>query len=248
MSEWEHLPKAPITEALIDIRVELPSKASVDTLRPFCDEVRIEYPQSRERRKGHAEFTFGKPGQTAITVEPEHPDGYVLTSVDGTQIVQVRLDGFTFSRLKPYKTWDHLHQAARPLWARYCDLASPTSVTRIAVRYINRLELPLPVESFKDWLTTTPEIAPALPQGMSGFFLRLNIPFAEPRGFANVTLAIEPGDYTGYVPVIFDIDAFLPGPFYPKDDAMWDRFTNLRAIKNEVFFNSLTPRTVEMYR
>ena len=65
------------------------------------------------------------------------PDGYLFTSVDGRQVVQARLDGFTFSRLKPYDKWESLRDEARELWQHYVQIASPETVTRVALRYIN---------------------------------------------------------------------------------------------------------------
>ncbi|MCP4251409.1 MAG: TIGR04255 family protein [bacterium] len=247
MSDWPHLPKAPITEALIDIRAQLPKGTRVDDLSAFREKVKADYPSCRERRKWHGQFRFS--ATTPLTVDSgvDEPDGYLLTSPDGTQIVQARLDGFTFSRLKPYRDWLQLRATAQSLWDLYREVAQPVSVTRIAVRYINRLELPLPWKDYRDWVRTLPEIAPLLPQGLSGFLMRLNIPFEEPPGFVIVTQAVEPGDHSEYVPLIFDIDAFLLEDFDPGDQGFWHRFEDLREIKNRVFFESITDRTKELY-
>ena len=40
-------------------------------------------------------------------------DGYVFTSADGKQVVQYRLDGFTFSRLRPYTRWEEVFAEAQ---------------------------------------------------------------------------------------------------------------------------------------
>ena len=46
----------------------------------------------------------------------------------------------------------------------------------MALRYINRINIPLPFTDFKQYLRTTPEIARELPQGLSTFLMRLVIP------------------------------------------------------------------------
>ena len=246
MSSWPHLPKAPITEALIDIRVRLPADTSIGTLAAFRDAIRNDYPTCRERRRWRGKLHASDKGTLTVEADSEEPDGYLLTSADGRQVVQARLDGFTFSRLKPYQDWERLLDTARSLWAPYRQVVQPTLITRIALRYINRMELPLPLD-FKEWILTQPEVAPTLPQGLSGFFVRLNIPFEDPEGFVNLTQAVEPGEYSQHVPLIFDIDAFLPGRFDPDDDSMWDRFGDLQTIKNTVFFGSITDRTRKLY-
>lgn len=248
MSKWPNLKKAPITEALIDLRVRLPEGSTLETLGAFRDAVKESYPNCRERRKWHTRFTLHKEEPPTVETESEGPDGYILTSADGTQVVQARLDGFTFSRLKPYKDWEHLRENTRALWKTYCDVASPLMITRIAVRYINRIELPLPFEDFREWILTQPELAPGLPQRLAGFFFRVSLPFEELRGVAQVTQAIEPGAYEKSVPLIFDIDAFSQVELAPDSVETWERFEGLREIKNNVFFKSLTERTLEMYR
>ena len=247
MSEWPHLPKAPISEALVDIRVVLPPATDIDHLKPFRDKVRDRYPTCRERHQWRGQLEFKAAEAPLVHAPSGHPDGYLLTSGDGCQVVQARLDGFTFSRLKPYQTWELLRDSARPLWEYYRQLAKPESVTRIAVRYINRLELPIPFKDFREWLLTVPEVAPNLPQGLAGFFFRLNIPFEEPHGFVNLTQALEAGDYARHAPLIFDIDTFRPVELDPGDEEIWRQLEELRVIKNRVFFESITDRLKELY-
>lgn len=247
MSQWQHLPKAPITEALIDIRVEVPDGTEVQSLSAFREEVCGDYPTCRERRKWHGQLVFRKTEAPAVQAAAEGPDGYLLTSKDGNQIVQARLDGFTFSRLKPYETWERLRGSARRLWKPYCHAAKPAAITRIAVRYVNRLELPIPIKDFREWTLTAPEIAPDLPQDLAGFFMRLNLSFEDPKGFVNITQTIEPGEYDECVPLIFDIDAFWPQRFDPDDEKAWHKLEDLRAIKNRVFFGSITDKMQERF-
>ncbi len=247
MSNWPHLPKAPITEALIDFRVTLPDGADLSTLSGFRDKVKACYPNCRERRKWHSHFKFSKTEPPVVETDTDGPDGYLLTSADGTQVVQARLDGFTFSRLKPYQDWEHLRDNARALWQTYLETVSPLAITRIAVRYINRIELALPFDDFREWILTCPEVAPELPQLLAGFFFRVNIPFDDPKGHVNITQTIEPGEHKSHVPLIFDIDAFAHEEFKPTDTGVWDRFEDLREIKNCVFFRSITEKTKEMY-
>ncbi len=168
---------------------------------------------------------------------------------DKLQIVQARLDGFTFSRLTPYETWERLRDEARRLWAVYAQLVQPVEVTRVAVRYINRLELPLPFDDFRQWIRTVPEIAPDLPQRLAGYFLRLNLPYPVNGRyvFVNVTQKLDSERSGQFVPMIFDIDAFAPESFDPTDPIIWDRFEELRQVKNTVFFQSLTEEMLVRY-
>ncbi len=66
----------------------------------------------------------------------------MYVSEDEVKLVQFRLDGFTFNRSKPYTSWEQVFPEAFGLWKEYVSLAAPEFVNRIAVRYINRLDLP----------------------------------------------------------------------------------------------------------
>ena len=177
MGTWPHLKHAPITEALIDLRVDLPAETVLERLASFQDEIKDRYPQKRERRAWHGRIELERSQDPLLHQSSGGVDGFLFTSPDGTQVVQARMDGFTFSRLKTYETWENLRDEAKTLWNRYRDITHPTRITRVAVRYINRLVLPLPVQDFKQWVLTTPDIAPTLPQALATFFLRLVIPF-----------------------------------------------------------------------
>ena len=78
------------------------------------------------------------------------------------------MDGFTFSRLKPYETWENLRDEAYRLWQKYREITSP-EIIRVALRYINKLEFPLPIKNFSDYLTAAPIVPAELPQGVSSF-------------------------------------------------------------------------------
>lgn len=66
--------------------------------------------------------------------------GFQFWDAEKVRVFQARLDGFTYSRLAPYDCWEDLCGEARRLWRQYREFAKPERVSRIAVRYINRLD------------------------------------------------------------------------------------------------------------
>jgi uncharacterized protein (TIGR04255 family) len=163
--------------------------------------------------------------------------------------VQARLDGFTFNRLKPYKDWESLRDEARKLWQHYTQIASPKNITRVALRYINRIEIPLPMRDFKDYILTIPEIAPGLPQGLANLFMRLIIPVPAMNASAIVTEAFDPPAASSSVlPFIVDIDVSCEALFDVDAVEVWETFEKLRELKNEIFFKSITDRAKELFQ
>jgi uncharacterized protein (TIGR04255 family) len=173
----------------------------------------------------------------------------MFRSSDGRRIVQVRQDGYTFNWLKPYESWEALRDEARTHWERYREVFQPRVVTRLGLRYINRLELPLPFNDFREFVTTAPDIARTLPQGLSGFFLRLEIPHGGRELIAMVTETMQsPIDDGRRLPFIFDIDIVREQSVDPDAPAIWDTFEAMRHYKNEIFFESMTTKAKDLFR
>ena len=113
MPTYPTLPNAPITEALLDIQVASAPGLTVESLGPFCDAVAAEYPGKRLRKEWRAEFSVSGEGD-AVSASPQGGVvGYLLSSADGSQIVQARVNGFSFSRLRPYRDWNSMRDEAR---------------------------------------------------------------------------------------------------------------------------------------
>lgn len=239
------LSKAPITEALLDIRVTLPGSIGLDDMGTFHDSVKDRFPIKKDRVsfQGGFQLEDGKP--TAIPVSGG-TDGYLFESPTEQKVVQARLDGFTFNKLKPYENWKKFSSEARELWDTYVRVAHPEKITRIALRYINRIEIPLPLKDFKEYILTTPEIAPRLPQGLDHFFMRLVIPYSAINAMVVVTETMERVTESGTLPLILDIDASKEVDCTPIAEQVWRDFQKLRHLKNEVFFASITDKTKEL--
>jgi uncharacterized protein (TIGR04255 family) len=245
-TNWTRFPKAPIREAVLDIRAELPTMVDLPQLSGYYERIKDRYPQKRERMRFQGEFRIQKGVAESSTPKAE-VDGYLYTSADGKDIVQVRLDGFTLNRLQPYDRWEAIRDEAQRLWQHYLTIAKPESVIRLALRYINRIELPLPFHDFKDYVLTTPEIAPSLPQALKTFFMRLEIPDDRFNAVAILTETIEP-PHEKSLPFIFDIDVIREAKYDPASPEIWQIFEQLRNFKNEIFFNSLTDKAKELFK
>lgn len=178
------------------------------------------------------------------------PIGYLFHAPpDDKKIVQARLDGYTFNKLKPYNNWEEFSSEAKELWGKYLKVAKPVNVTRLALRYINRTELPLPFTDFKEYLLTVPEIGPDILNALSGFFARLVIPNSDIQANAVITETMEKiDDKAEVLPFIFDIDVSRNYVFEPQSDEIWQTLNRLREFKNQIFLNSLTEKAKELFK
>lgn len=246
MARKRHLKNAPITEAIIDIHVALEAGITIDNLNPSYEDIKKDYPykETKHRWEGLLEIKEGElEQQKAIN---HGAVGRVYKNNNGDQIAQFTLDGFSLNKLPPYTQWETFHAEAERLWSIYRKYAKPRIIDRVAVRYINKIHVPLHMD-FGDYLTSAPIIPKPLPQGLSEFLTRVVIQIPDIEAYAIVTQSIEGiNARESNASIILDIDVVKPVTIaadnYPKEI-----LERLRNFKNDVFFEYITEKTAELY-
>jgi len=246
MAVQRHLSNAPIIEAIIDFRTKLPAAFEVTRFSSLKEMLGESYPKMEEQRAFETGVTF-KGKQLQQILEDKGLRGYFFKSHDGKNVVQFRLDGFTFSRLKPYTNWQDVLAEAKRLWKYYVDAASPDLVTRIAVRCINQLNIPLPVDDFARYLTAPPNIPRDLPQDISHFLTRVTICDRRLDIMAHIIQALEKSSEPDRVSIILDIDVFKHKESGFEELEVWENLDKLRGLKNRIFFDSITEETARLF-
>jgi uncharacterized protein (TIGR04255 family) len=242
-------PKAPITEALLDIRVTPRASAPelLDELAKVVKSLRDEYPEVTEQMIGAASVTLGADAPPQASAQ-QLRNGFVAFSPDRKRAVQARVDGFSASKLAPYIDWNDLRCEARRLWNQYRKAANPIMVTRVALRYINRIDIPLPISDLKDYLRTAPEISPELPQEMTNFFMQLHLPQSDLHLMCILNSAMLPPTSPGMVSILFDIDLFRTSSVPQNEQEIWELLDQMRVRKNKIFEGSITEQARELFR
>jgi uncharacterized protein (TIGR04255 family) len=240
-------PNPPIVEAMFDIRVTLPSESNLEVLLKFHDLIKNTFPTKKDRHALSGGFQFKVGTIPEVKSFADKVDGFLFHSADGKKIVQARLDGFTFNRLKPYSNWEDFSGEAKFLWSKYIEIAKPRNVTRLALRYINRIELPLPFSNFKEYILTIPEIGPNIPNELFSLFAKLTIPNEKINAMAIVTEAME-NQERNILPFVFDIDVFRNINLAPTDPRIESIMNELREFKNQIFLNSITSKAKEFFK
>jgi uncharacterized protein (TIGR04255 family) len=248
MADHPNLPRAPIVEALIDFRVEADPTLVVEDLEKVRDALGVDaYPEAHKQRTVNATLQLEAEAEPVSVSSRDHI-GFAFRSVDQLHVVQVQRGGFSFSRLAPYTNWDDLIAGANAAWGKYVQIAKPRRVTRIAVRTINRIELPRPTGDLREWIRIVPELPPSLPQSISEMFVRFVVPVPLEQAVVILTETLPAGQVTGdRLSAILDVDVFREAEF-PIDDRLWAALKPLRRVKNEFFFECLTPRALELFK
>lgn len=215
-------------------------------MRNLVESLKGEYPHLGERRQEvHSLQVTGR------IARQERQDlgveAFILKSESQLNLAQFRVDGFTFNRLRPYESWAVLFPEAMRLWTLYVQYAAPVATTRIAVRYINHLELPDSVTSLEEVLRIAPRVPETVTSYLTTFLTRMTIHDPRLQTAANVGLAFETSDGRPAT-VLFDIDAYHQTDLPPDSTVIPEKFEDLRQYKNDIFFGGLTDMMIEIYR
>lgn len=240
MSESRRYQNAPITEAIIDIRVEPVSRLlCADALESVGDGEKGLYPDRKSLLMGTGYLQWG---EHVSATASSSPVGTRYASTDGKVIWQARTDGFTISRLAPYDRWESFRDEARRLWTIYRGRMQSPSVQRIAVRYINRFDIPCDRLRLKDYFRTYPEVSSELPDELAGLLLHLRIPQRDLLGEVLINQAIIPPTTETVRSVVLDLDLYRAESLPAEEEPLWKLFEDLHIRKNLLFEACITDR------
>lgn len=244
MATHRRLKSPPIVEAVIDFRIRL--KESIDA-SAFVN-VSAEFKSNFQKVglvKQHA-FNLSVDAGAASGVSSETIQGARFDTDAADKAAIFTSEGFTFSHLKSYTDWAALKADTQAAWAEYSKLAHPLEIVRVGLRYINRIDLPAIVE-FNEFFTSAPSLPPELPQVIGPFLSRVLFPLPDGLGLGSLT-HVYSESAASEATVILDIDIFQENINYDANNSdIWNVLDKLRDQKNNVFFASVTEKTLEKY-
>lgn len=248
---FPHLSKAPITEAVIEIRAEATVELSEKIMRENLEPQLSDYPNTKVEYSQIHQVQFGPGQQSKVAMKDLGWQGLTFTSPDQKQIVKFQKQLFSFSRLAPYPAWKTFKNEALRLWCLHRTLTSPFAVQRLGVRFINRI--PLPDEVTQKHLR------------INDYFRRFSIGIKDfnvnPLDFLHHEILAVPGDKyamniiktlqpagtqrTNEAALILDIDVYTITPFSANDEEIEPRLEEMDWLKNKVFFSTIAKKLQE---
>lgn len=188
-----------------------------------------------------------QPGQVFQQSVSQSIGGIRLSKTDDSRVLQIRHEGFAYSHMAPYTDWVTFRAEARPLWKRYRKVCPEAKLTRCALRYINRIDVPETKIEPYDYFGLYPKVPEALPQqDVIGMTLNLQMPQQDLQCVANIGQALGEPVKAGHISIILDIDIFRLKIEDWDDETAWAFLEKLRDRKNEIFEACITNRTREL--
>lgn len=245
MATVRQLRRPPISEALVDLRVD--GRPDVDPAEFHKAKPRLSpgFPGVEERREATTSIGLG-PGRVPHVVhEDKGLRGLFFKSSDGKRIAQFRTDGFTLNRLKPYQSWEELLTVWREVWPIYVAVSQPLRVVRLGVRCINHFFLPGPASEISRHLPYAPSIDVGAQAEMTSFLVRTTCERSGAAG--HVVLGAEPAPDRAGLDVLLDVDAFRTVDLRPDSPEVEALLGGLRDFKNDLFFGNLSDEALRRF-
>ncbi len=247
---FPHLAAAPIAEAVIHW-IAKPEKLfsaeqiSGDLEKDLRKDFGSDYPHYTALR---AILFAAKLEESGATQSQSNKwRGFKIESEDRLSVIQFLQDGFAFSRLQPYTSWETFSAEALRLWKLYRDRTNVAEIQRLGVRFINRITL-RDIPDASRFLKQTPQILGSLELNPTGFLFVVE--YDIPNQPLHVTIAqttSPPAPNEDGPGLIVDIDVSTTNPF--QADKMFENgyLEKMHWLKNKAFFTIITEEAVRLW-
>ena len=244
---FPQLKKPPITEAIFEVLFTLEDDFNVEDFAKFCEKF-----SSQFTRKDEITVLEGKIDAKNLAENSLKSSkiGYILLNEDKSKAIQIRNNGFTYSLSNSsYKNWDSFKSDAYSFFHVAIELYNIKKVLRTSLRYINSINLPVTLTDIKEYILIAPEVPKNLSLGLSKMFTQITMPNEIIGGVGIVTQSFDAAYMSGdSFSFILDIDVQIMCDCGSNDGIIESNFEKLHDFKNQIFFNSVTNKTIENFQ
>ena len=240
----------PIVEAVLDFDCDMPPTFDLTALEKASREAfRDQYPKFRTQFLEEHQFEkkVDQPIQFSVL---RRLQALQFLQEDEKQLVQVRMQGFSFNRLTPYTSLDDYLPEIERTWGLFVGIASPVQIRVVRLRYINRILLPLMngrVE-LEDYLKAGPRLPDEDRLRLAGFLNQYAAVEIDTGHQVSIVLTSQAPE-NDKVPIIFDISVASAETADPENWAwLLAKIQSLRHLKNRLFRNTLTEPCLNLFQ
>lgn len=237
-------PNAPIVEAVLDVQISDTVIINPLVFEEFAKRELIGYPNSN--KIFNIQLQISDIQKNEEFNKTKNLLGYIFSNIQNNRKVQFRLDGYSYNMLRPYSNWDDFSENALSNLKKYIDFVKPKSITRIGLRYINRIDLPLEENEFEKYIKYLPPIPSDLPKKYKNLFWRMEVPSNDSISKAIITQTFE-SIKENSASFIIDIDVYQDEKI-DTSESLTERFNSLRELKNQIFEDLITDNCKTLFK
>lgn len=240
---FPELSKAPISEAVVEFRSAHSTWSGHDGKISIAKQSFPEFQSIEHLRKMVAELEFSQGKSTIHKDEDRGLIGFQMKpSGASKRVLTFNADLASYSEQHPYSGWSEFRTVAGRVWDVYNEIVRPSSLSRIGLRFINRIPLHGPEIAIHELLRTPPVQLSGLPVPFVEFVYSDVLTIPKTGYTIKITRAVVRRD--GQQNLIVDIDvACSPGP-RSDSAAVIKTLDEMRWLKNKAFFGTITEQAI----
>lgn len=236
----------PIEEALVEFRF-VPSQEwnlTIPGKLHAHERIKQEYTgEPRTQKVVQAQLQTG--GEQAPSFAVHEGLGRVqLPNLEGNRLLGIGPDTLSVNLLRPYDCWEDFRPRVEAALQAYKEIAAPRAVSRVGVRYINKIVIPASEFTLQDYFVFTPPRVQGLPERMLGFMSRVEYQYDDGIKLLLAQASIEPPK--GSSAFLLDLDVVWDGGPLLLDDAM-TTVDRLHELEGQAFESTITQATRDLF-
>ena len=232
---------APITEAVIEIKID--SALNQAEVEKATTKFRTHYPQDqRVENVTLALLIDAKPGGDPKTWVDRNI-GHRRSSLDLTQLLVLFPSSLMVSQLAPYPGWDQFYRRFCRDWRIWKKAVGFKTVSRIGVRYINRIDIPMLEKNVEHetYLNVYPKL-PDIISHVGAYAVQAVSSFEDIGCKLTLNSAVVPAPILDHASFIVDQNIAREIDPPQSDKAIFQLLNEIRMKKNAVFEACVTDR------
>ena len=234
---------APVVEAIIELRVA--GQVEFKKLAKVQNKLIVSHGLSENL----LDITLAGEVGTIPAIK-QTPTGYRLTSADGTEVALIKLNAIAVTRRAPYSGWESLFERLQAAWAAFKPVSGGKKLTRIGVRFINRIDIPVTqgrlIEE-TDYLRIGTPTLPFKHGIFSNFSSSVQTKTDDQRYGVTIQTGTALSPLINHASLLLDIDLACELEVPQVDNDIRLRLAEMRNLKNEIFEAYITDRARELF-
>tara|TARA_R110000824_G_scaffold95178_10_gene229022 strand:- start:1715 stop:2461 length:747 start_codon:yes stop_codon:yes gene_type:complete len=239
MAKNKVYPIPPITEAVVEFRFEdRQSASSLETLNSKFAKF-YENEQRLTNQTVTVEIAEDK-------IQTESNMFFRRSNAAEDQICMLFNDKIAISQLAVYPGWDIFFARLSRDWAVCRKFWGYRKLTRIGMRFINRIDVPEKDEvcTYEEFLNVHIAL-PSFLDPSDNYALRVEKKFNDPISKVIINSAPIASPFPNCGAFLLDLDLGCTEELPQKDELIFDLLTKMRHLKNSIFEASITNKTRE---
>ena len=211
-----------------------------------------EHPDIKNRYPGKPRTQ--KSLEAAYRAEPDQPPNLAvregiariqLVDLDGRHLISLGADVLSVNILRPYDGWGQFRPRIETALRAYLEVAKPTGVSRVGVRYINKILLPGNEIDIGTYFMSGFSSPPELPSKMVGFMSRVEYLYQDGVKLLLTHATVDAPER--YSAVLMDLDVIWEGAEVKDLDRIMEIVDDLHEREGKAFEAIITDALREVF-